>query len=93
MNSEVLQWIGYAASVIIALSLAVSSIVKFRWLNLIGASIFSTYGFLIGAIPVGVLNGIIALLDVYYLITIYGKKEVFETLEIRPENRYMIRFL
>lgn len=93
MNAELLQWIGYAASAIIAVSLALTSIVKFRWLNMIGALTFSIYGFLIGAIPVGVLNGIVALVDIYYLIVIYSKKEIFEILEIRPENRYLIRFL
>jgi len=93
MNAQVLEWVGYIASVIIAVSLSVSSIVKFRWLNLVGALGFSIYGFLIGAIPVGVLNGIIALVDVYYLFQIYGRKDVFETLEIRPENYYLIRFL
>lgn len=93
MNSELLQWVGYAASVLIAVSLAVSSIVKFRWLNLVGAAVFSAYGFMIGAIPVGVLNGIIALVDIYYLVIIYGKKEIFEILEVRPENYYLIRFL
>ncbi len=93
MNSELLQWVGYAASAVIAISLAISSIVKFRWLNLAGALVFSTYGFLIGAIPVGILNGIIAIVDVYYLVIIYGKKEIFEILEIRPENKYLIRFI
>jgi hypothetical protein len=93
MNLELLQWVGYAASVIIAVSLAVSSIVKFRWLNMVGALAFSIYGFMIGAIPVGILNGIIAIVDIYFLVIIYGKKEIFETLEIRPENYYLIRFL
>jgi len=93
MNSELLQWVGYAASAVIAVSLAVSSIVKFRWLNLVGALVFSIYGFLIGAIPVGVLNGIITIVDVYYLMVIYGKKEVFEILEVRPDNRFLIRFI
>lgn len=93
MNSELLQWVGYAASAVIAISLAISSIVKFRWLNLAGALVFSIYGFLIGAIPVGILNGIIAIVDVYYLVIIYGKKEIFEILEIRPENKYLIRFI
>ncbi|HCT29926.1 MAG TPA: hypothetical protein DIW31_04170 [Bacteroidales bacterium] len=93
MNAQILEWVGYIASVIIAISLALSSIVKFRWFNLVGALGFSIYGFLIGALPVGVLNGIIALVDIYYLVQIYGKKDVFETLEIRPENYYLIRFL
>lgn len=93
MSSEILQWIGYAASVIIALSMTMSSIVKFRWINLVGALTFSVYGFMIGALPVGFLNGFIVLVDIYYLVEIYGKKEVFEILEIRPENKYLIRFI
>ncbi len=93
MSSEILQWIGYVASVIIALSMTMSSIVKFRWINLVGAMTFSVYGFMIGALPVGFLNGFIVLVDIYYLVEIYGRKEVFEILEIRPENKYLIRFI
>ncbi len=93
METNILQWIGYAASVIIALSMTMNSIVKFRWINLAGAITFSTYGFLIGALPVGFLNGFIVIVDVYYLFTIYSKKEIFETLEIRADNKYLLRFL
>ncbi len=93
MNSEILQWIGYTASVIIAVSMMMSSIVKFRWINLVGAITFSIYGFLIGAIPVGFLNGFIVIVDIYYLSIIYTKKEIFEILEIRPDNKYLIRFI
>jgi hypothetical protein len=93
MEISLLQWIGYLASIAIALSMTMSSILKFRWINLFGALTFSTYGFLIGAWPVGFLNAFIALVDIYYLNSIYSKKEVFEILELRPENRYLIRFL
>lgn len=93
MEINYLQWIGYAASVTIAISMTMSSIVKFRWINMVGALTFSTYGFLIGAMPVGFLNGFILAIDVYYLIIIYTKKEQFEILELRPENRYLIRFI
>ena len=93
MEINILQWIGYTASVIIALSMTMNSIVKFRWINLAGAITFSTYGFLIGALPVGFLNGFIVCVDIYYLYTIYSKKEVFETLEIRADNKYLLRFL
>jgi hypothetical protein len=93
MEFNYLQWIGYIASITIAVSMAMSSIVKFRWINLAGALTFSTYGFLIGALPVGILNAFIVSLDIYYLIIIYSKKEIFEILEIRPDNKYLIRFL
>ncbi len=93
METNILQWIGYAASVIIALSMTMNSIVKFRWINLAGAITFSTYGFLIGALPVGFLNGFIVSVDIYYLFKIYSKKEIFETLEVRADNKYLLRFL
>jgi hypothetical protein len=93
MELNLLQWIGYAASVMITLSMTMNSIVRFRWINLAGALTFSIYGFLISATPVGILNGVIVAVDIYYLIIIYTKKELFEILEIRPENKYMIRFL
>jgi hypothetical protein len=93
MGITLLQWIGYVASITIAVSMTMSSILKFRWINLLGALTFSTYGFLIGAMPVGFLNAFIAMVDIYYLYSIYSKKEVFEILELRPENRYLIRFL
>ncbi|HDO26554.1 MAG TPA: hypothetical protein ENH02_00410 [Bacteroidetes bacterium] len=93
METSILQGIGYSASVIIAVSMTMNSIVKFRWINLVGASAFAIYGLLINAIPVAFLNGFIVSVDLYYLIRIYGKKELFETLEIRKDNRYLIRFL
>jgi hypothetical protein len=93
MEISFLEWIGYIASGIIALSMTMNSILRFRWINLVGAVTFSIYGFLIGALPVGFLNLFIALVDIYYLYAIYSKKEIFETLEIQPESNYMERFL
>ena len=93
MLTNILPWIGYTASVIIVLSMMINSIVKFRWINLFGALLFSTYGFLIGAIPVGILNGIIVLVDIYYLILVYSKKEEFEILEINANSKYLPLFL
>ncbi len=93
MYTEILQYVGYAASAIIALSMMMNSIVKFRWINLIGASTFSIYGFFIGALPVGFLNGFIVAVDIFYILRIYSKKELFQTLEIRANNNYLLAFL
>ena len=93
MEIQTLEWVGYIASSIIALSMTMNSIVKFRWINLVGASGFATYGLLIGAFPVTALNGFIVAVDIYYLIRIYGKNHLFDTLEIRGDNKYLIKFL
>ena len=93
MNSDFLTLFGYFASGIIALSMTMNSIVKFRWINLAGALSFSTYGYLIDAIPVMALNGFIASVDIFYLYRIYSKKELFSTLEVRGDNKYLLKFL
>jgi hypothetical protein len=59
--------IGYTASALVAISLMMSSIVKLRVINMIGAALFTLYGLLIGAYPVAVLNFTIVLIDLYYL--------------------------
>ncbi len=93
MESNILLWIGYAASGVIALSMTMNSIVKFRWINLVGASTFATYGLLIEAYPVMALNGFIVAVDIFYLLKIYTKKHLFDTLEIRSNNYYLLKFL
>ncbi len=88
-----IQIFGYIATVIIAISLMMSSIIKLRIINLIGAAMFSTYGFIIGAYPVFILNGFITLIDAYYLIQIFGAKEYFRVLEVKPNSEYLNHFL
>ncbi|MEW6508169.1 MAG: hypothetical protein AB1432_10535 [Bacteroidota bacterium] len=92
---QLVELIGYSASVLVAVSLMMSSIVKLRIINLFGAAIFSTYGFLIGSYPVGILNGFITLVDIYYLSEIFFKKgnEYFRVLEVNATSEYLKYFL
>lgn len=90
---DYIQIIGYLASVIIAISMTMSSIVKFRWINLVGATSFLTYGILFNSIPIVILNAFIIGVDIFYLFRIYTKKELFTTIEIRSANKYLLEFL
>lgn len=85
--------LGYLASFIVLVSLLMSSIIKLRWINLIGSAMFSIYGFLIGALPVAFMNLCISLINVYYLIKIYGTKEYFKIFPIESNSRYLNYFL
>ncbi len=88
-----LSILGYAASIIVATGMMMSSIKILRWINLLGAITFSTYGFLIGALPVGILNSFIVMIDIYHLITIYTKKEYLKPLPVRGDNKLLLEFL
>lgn len=93
MDQSYLVWIGYFASGVIATSMMMQSIVKFRWVNLVGAATFASYGLLIGAIPVFLLNAFIVSIDIFFLWRIYRKKHLFETLKVQGDSPYLLRFL
>lgn len=85
--------IGYSASVLIALSLMMNSIIRLRSIGLAGAILFSAYGFIIGAYPVAFLNMLNASIHAFYLFKTRHRKDFFRILEVRPENKYLIYFL
>lgn len=92
-TSNVYEIIGYAASLLVAVSLMMSAIVKLRIVNLIGSFTFSVYGILIGSIPVAAMNGFIVLINIYYLVQIYRDNEYFQLLNADHSDAYLKAFL
>ncbi|MCL1091212.1 hypothetical protein L2744_16700 [Shewanella profunda] len=70
-STTIWEWVGYLASVVVAISLMMSNIKKLRWWNLIGAALFVSYGVAIDAYPVALVNFFIVLIDIYYLVKLY----------------------
>lgn len=70
-SATIWEWVGYLASVVVAISLMMSNIKKLRWWNLIGAALFVVYGVAIDAYPVALVNFFIVLIDIYYLVKLY----------------------
>ncbi|QDF76306.1 MULTISPECIES: YgjV family protein [Shewanella] len=70
------EWVGYLASVVVAISLMMSNIKKLRWWNLFGAALFVAYGLAIDALPVALVNFFIVLIDAYYLVKLYRASTV-----------------
>ena len=87
------EWFGYAASLMVAVSLMMSSIVKLRWFNLVGATMFSTYGFIIGSLPVGFLNLFIVAINVVNLLRMYREKDDFRIMGLSGDSEYLAYFL
>ena len=88
-----LEWLGYAASVVVLVSLSMASIIKLRWYNLIGSALFSTYGFLIGAYPVGIMNFLIVCTNIYYLVKMNKHKESFKVIEVKDNDGILNYYL
>jgi hypothetical protein len=89
----VLEIVGYVASVLVAISLMMSSILRLRLINLVGSAAFTVYGVLIHAYPVAVVNLIIVFINLYYLRQMLGSREYFKLLQVRPDSEYLRYFL
>ncbi len=85
--------VGYAASVLLALSLLVNNDLRFRWLNLFGCLAFIIYGILITAFPIILTNTILLLINAFYLVKAYNTKENFDLLEFIPGDKIINKFL
>lgn len=87
------ELIGYLASILIAISLTMRSILRLRLINLLGAAFFTVYGLLIPAYPVAFLNGLIVAINLYYLNEMRRSEDYFTLLQSRHDAAYLKMFL
>lgn len=92
-SSSIFEFIGYAASLLIAISLMMKSLIRLRILNAVGAIVFVIYGLAIHAYPVALLNGLIVVIDLYYLIRMLKRSDYFTLMEVAPDSAYLKFFL
>lgn len=86
---NVLELYGYLGSALIAISLMMGDIRKLRWINLVGAGTFASYGLLIGSWPVAVLNGFIVLIDVVHLWHLHRRPAPLSDAEFQAGDDYV----
>lgn len=87
------EWMGYAASFFLILSLLVTNSLKFRWLNAAGCIFFVIYGAMLQAIPVLLTNSILLAINVYYLVSIYRYSEKFDLLPFNAGDPIARKFI
>ena len=75
MEMNMVEILGYAASIMVAISLTMKNIVKLRILNFIGCALFTAYGLMIDSWPVVLTNGFIACVNVYFLAKMQQEKK------------------
>jgi len=93
MTGIIATILGYAASVLLAISLLVNNDLKFRWLNTLGCTFFIVYGIIINAFPVILTNTILFLINVIYLVKLYNAREDFELIEFKGSEKLVYKFL
>lgn len=93
MLAAVTPWFGYLASLCLIIALLVSNDLKFRYFNTAGNIFFITYAIILQAYPVLLTNLILLVINLVYLIKVYQRKEVFDLLEFKGDEKLARQFL
>ena len=92
--TELYEWIGYIGSILVAWSITLQNLRRLRQLNLLGASVFTVYGVLVEAWPVALVNGFIAVVNIWSLSQWQRKgREAFELVPFDSGHPFVARFM
>ena len=92
-NPLIFEIVGYVASVVIAISVMNTNVLRLRLFNIAGAVLFTIYGFLIKAWPIAGLNFFIVIVNAVHLFKIFRAREYFKLLEVSADSAYLKHFL
>ncbi len=93
MDRTVIELIGYLASALIVVSLAMSSVVRLRIVSAIGSLAFITYGALLPSIPLMITNVATLVLNLWYLRKEFSPKSDLGAVPIAPDEPFLVDFL
>lgn len=89
-----IEWLGYAASVVVAVSLMMTNIRRLRWINMSGAVLFTLYGALLQVYPVLFVNAFIVGVNIYQLLRVKLTRDHFHLIPISWDTSiFLPRFL
>ncbi len=88
-----LELTGYFASILILISLLMSSAVKLRILNAVGAAVFTVYGILIKSYPTAFLNAVSVIVDAYYIVKLLRSGTHFSARQVTADEVGLDEFI
>lgn len=88
----ILEIIGWIGSLLIVWSLMQARVLRFRWMNFIGAFIATAYNGIIGIWPFAFMNAAITVIDAYWLLKLYREQhddQIFSVIPMDPDDAYL----
>ena len=88
-----IELIGYIASALVAYSLLTSNVLRLRVLNLAGALVFVVYAAITRAWPVLAVNLFVVGIDLWHIVSLKAKKDIFKIMEVGTADPLLANFL
>ncbi len=87
MNTSMLiELTGYLGSILIAVSMLMSSVIKLRIINTVGSSIFAVYALIIHSYPTALMNFFLVAINVFNLVKLVKKDTSFDMIESSSDD-------
>lgn len=94
MTTEMMiELVGYLGSLIVLVSFLMSSVVKLRVVNTIGALIFTTYAVIIHSYPTALMNACLIVINIYYLVRLTRSDKHYALVDGAQNDAYLRYFL
>lgn len=93
LESNLPELIGYTASILIAVSMLMTSVLRLRWFILVGNLLFIVYAILIQAYPILILNSFNAVVNIWFIWQAYNLKGNYAVLHAESNAPMLERFL
>lgn len=90
---QILELMGYGASALVLVSLLMTSVVKLRVINALGAALFTVYGLAIRSYPTALMNGCLVLVDLWFLYKVMRPDHVFSVESAHGNDSALRHFL
>ena len=72
------DWVGYLASVLVAVSITIKGGIYFRILNLAGSICFLIYAFILKSVPIMIINTYGIGINIFHIVKILREKKRVE---------------
>ncbi|MDO4174140.1 MAG: YgjV family protein [Eubacteriales bacterium] len=74
MNTMMIELVGYVGSILVVVSMLMTSVIRLRVVNSIGAGIFTVYAWIIQSYPTALMNFCLVVINIYHLARMYKDK-------------------
>lgn len=91
-----LDALGWAGSVLLIVSLMQGGVLRFRALNLVASLVLTIFNLLLEIWPMVAMNAVLCLINLYFLRRLLSERhdeEVFEVVEVGPDDAYLCHVL
>jgi N-acetylglutamate synthase-like GNAT family acetyltransferase len=90
---DIIEILGYIASIMIAVSITMKSFIRFRIINFIGAFLLVVYSIFIESYPIALLNTFSCIINIYYLRQYYYRHDFYRLVPLDKQSDYLNEFI